>query len=48
MPHIAARDEIKLEKFMEGLNQNLYSLVLASNPVDYADAVDKAIRKEAE
>lgn len=47
IPHIAARDEIKLEKFLEGLNQNMYSLVLASNPVDYADAVDKAIRQEA-
>ncbi|XP_073152037.1 uncharacterized protein [Henckelia pumila] len=47
VPHIASKDGAKLEKFMEGLNQNLYSLVLASNPVDYADAVDKAIRQEA-
>ncbi|XP_073137097.1 uncharacterized protein [Henckelia pumila] len=47
VPHIASKDGAKLEKFMEGLNQNLYSLVLASNPVDYADAVDKSIRQEA-
>ncbi|XP_073137044.1 uncharacterized protein [Henckelia pumila] len=47
VPHIASKDGAKLEKFMEGLNQNLYSLVLASNPVDYADAVDKSIRLEA-
>ncbi|XP_073133609.1 uncharacterized protein [Henckelia pumila] len=47
VPHIAAKYGAKLGKFMDGLNQNLYSLVLASNPVDYADAVDKAIRHEA-
>ncbi|XP_073049038.1 uncharacterized protein [Primulina eburnea] len=47
VPHIAGNDGAKMEKFLEGLGSHLYSLVLASNPVSYADAVNKAIRLEA-
>ncbi|XP_073050615.1 uncharacterized protein [Primulina eburnea] len=47
VPHIAGNDGAKMEKFLEGLGSHLYSLVLASNPVSYADAVNKEIRLEA-
>ncbi|KZV47012.1 hypothetical protein F511_32586 [Dorcoceras hygrometricum] len=43
VPHVSGRDRAKRNKFLEGLNEDLYSLVLASSSTSYADAVDRAI-----
>ncbi|KZV50252.1 hypothetical protein F511_20863 [Dorcoceras hygrometricum] len=43
VPHVSGRDRAKRNKFLEGLNEELYSLVLAGSPASYADAVDKAM-----
>ncbi|KZV40219.1 hypothetical protein F511_17994 [Dorcoceras hygrometricum] len=36
-------ERAKRKRFLEGLNEDLYSLVLESSPTSYADAVDKAM-----
>ncbi|KZV47802.1 hypothetical protein F511_39981, partial [Dorcoceras hygrometricum] len=41
VPHVSGRDRVKRNRFLEGLNEDLYSLLLASSPTSYADAVDK-------
>ncbi|KZV30719.1 hypothetical protein F511_06977, partial [Dorcoceras hygrometricum] len=43
VPHVSGRDRAKRNRFLEGLNEDLYSLVLASSPTSYADEVDKAM-----
>ncbi|KZV37056.1 hypothetical protein F511_05296 [Dorcoceras hygrometricum] len=43
VPHVSDREREKRNRFMEGLNEDLYSLVLASSPTSYADDVDKAM-----
>ncbi|KZV55393.1 hypothetical protein F511_03874, partial [Dorcoceras hygrometricum] len=43
VPHVSGREKAKSNKFLEGLNEELYSLVLAGSPMSYADAVDKAM-----
>ncbi|KZV18329.1 DNA/RNA polymerase superfamily protein, partial [Dorcoceras hygrometricum] len=43
VPHVSGRERVKRNRFLEGLNKYLYSLVLASSPTSYADAVDKAM-----
>ncbi|KZV45844.1 hypothetical protein F511_32525 [Dorcoceras hygrometricum] len=43
VPHVSGRQRAKRNRFLEGLNEDLYSLVLASSPTSYADAVDKAM-----
>ncbi|KZV31885.1 hypothetical protein F511_20595 [Dorcoceras hygrometricum] len=39
--HVSVRERSKRNKFLEGLNEDLYSLVLASLPTSYAEAVDR-------
>ncbi|KZV37462.1 hypothetical protein F511_14878 [Dorcoceras hygrometricum] len=41
VPHVSGRERAKRNRFLEGLNEDLYSLVLASSPTNYADAVTK-------
>ncbi|KZV17281.1 hypothetical protein F511_27533, partial [Dorcoceras hygrometricum] len=41
--HVVGHERVKRNMFLEGLNEDLYFLVLASSPVIYTDAVDKAI-----
>ncbi|KZV40356.1 hypothetical protein F511_01678 [Dorcoceras hygrometricum] len=43
VPHVAGRERAKRTKFIEGLNEELYSLVLMSKPRSYAEAMDNAI-----
>ncbi|KZV37429.1 hypothetical protein F511_12447 [Dorcoceras hygrometricum] len=43
VPHVAGRERAKRTKFLEGLNEELYTLVLSSKPKSYAEAVDSAI-----
>ncbi|KZV52251.1 hypothetical protein F511_14147 [Dorcoceras hygrometricum] len=43
VPHVAGRERAKRTKFIEGLNEELYLLVLTSKPRSYAEAVDNAI-----
>ncbi|KZV38616.1 hypothetical protein F511_01168, partial [Dorcoceras hygrometricum] len=43
VPHVAGQEKAKRNKFMEGLNEELYSFVLAGSPESYAEAVDRAI-----
>ncbi|KZV30168.1 hypothetical protein F511_20798 [Dorcoceras hygrometricum] len=43
VPHVAGRERAKRTKFLEGLNEELYILVLSSKPKSYAEAVDSAI-----
>ncbi|KZV56641.1 hypothetical protein F511_02140 [Dorcoceras hygrometricum] len=43
VPHVAGREKAKRNKFMEGLNEDMYSFVLAGSPASYAEAVDRAI-----
>ncbi|KZV44278.1 hypothetical protein F511_10397 [Dorcoceras hygrometricum] len=43
VPHVAGRERAKRTKFIEGLNEELYTLVLSSKPKSYAEAVDSAI-----
>ncbi|KZV13892.1 hypothetical protein F511_44864 [Dorcoceras hygrometricum] len=43
VPHVSGRERAKRNLFLEGLNEDLYSLVLASSPTSYAGAVDKAM-----
>ncbi|KZV25590.1 hypothetical protein F511_20944, partial [Dorcoceras hygrometricum] len=43
VPHVSGRERAKRNRFLEGLNEDLYSLVLASSPTSYVDAVDKAM-----
>ncbi|KZV38617.1 hypothetical protein F511_01169 [Dorcoceras hygrometricum] len=43
VPHVSGRERAKRNKFLEGLNEELYSLVLESLPASYAEAVDRAI-----
>ncbi|KZV17175.1 hypothetical protein F511_07935 [Dorcoceras hygrometricum] len=46
VPHVAGRERAKRNRFLEGLNEDLYSLVLESSPTTYAKAVDKALDSE--
>ncbi|KZV57418.1 hypothetical protein F511_04855 [Dorcoceras hygrometricum] len=41
--YISGREKAKRNKFLEGLNEELYSFVLAGSPASYAEAVDRAI-----
>ncbi|KZV44262.1 hypothetical protein F511_10381, partial [Dorcoceras hygrometricum] len=43
VPHVSGRERAKRNKFLEGPNEELYSLVLAGSATSYADAVDKAM-----
>ncbi|KZV57786.1 hypothetical protein F511_28288, partial [Dorcoceras hygrometricum] len=43
VPHVAGRERAKRTKFLEVLNEELYTLVLSSKPKSYAEAVDSAI-----
>ncbi|KZV44899.1 hypothetical protein F511_17878 [Dorcoceras hygrometricum] len=43
VPHVAGREKAKRNKYLEGLNEELYSFVLAGSPASYAEAVDWAI-----
>ncbi|KZV33549.1 hypothetical protein F511_33995, partial [Dorcoceras hygrometricum] len=43
VPHVAGREREKMTKFLEGLKEELYTLVLSSKPKSYAEAVDSAI-----
>ncbi|KZV41628.1 hypothetical protein F511_21930 [Dorcoceras hygrometricum] len=43
VPHVAGREKAKRNNFMEGLNEELYSFVLAGSPASYAEAVARAI-----
>ncbi|KZV47823.1 hypothetical protein F511_34193 [Dorcoceras hygrometricum] len=43
VPHVSGRERAKRNHFLEGLNEDLYSLVLASSPTSYAGTVDKAM-----
>ncbi|KZV22198.1 hypothetical protein F511_23492, partial [Dorcoceras hygrometricum] len=43
VPHVAGRERAKRTKFIEGLNEELYTLVLSRKPKSYAEAVDSAI-----
>ncbi|KZV58024.1 hypothetical protein F511_20428, partial [Dorcoceras hygrometricum] len=43
VPHVAGWERAKRTKFIEGLNEELYTLVLSSKPKRYAEAVDRAI-----
>ncbi|KZV28241.1 hypothetical protein F511_02111 [Dorcoceras hygrometricum] len=43
VPHVSGREKAKMNKFLEGLNEELYSLVLAGSPTSYADSVEKAM-----
>ncbi|KZV28234.1 Retrotransposon-like protein [Dorcoceras hygrometricum] len=43
VPHVAGRERAKRTKFIEGLSEELYTLVLSSKPKSYAEAVDSAI-----
>ncbi|KZV39091.1 ABC transporter C family member 13 [Dorcoceras hygrometricum] len=43
VPHVSGRERSKRNLFLEGLNEDLYSLVLQSSPTSYADAVDKTM-----
>ncbi|KZV57823.1 hypothetical protein F511_24962, partial [Dorcoceras hygrometricum] len=43
VPHLSGRERAKRNGFLDGLNEDLYSLVLTSSPTSYADAVDKAM-----
>ncbi|KZV53450.1 hypothetical protein F511_14816 [Dorcoceras hygrometricum] len=43
VPHVSGRERAKRNKFLVGLNEDLYFLVLAGSPTSYADAVDKAM-----
>ncbi|KZV29796.1 hypothetical protein F511_13875, partial [Dorcoceras hygrometricum] len=43
VPHVSGHERAKRNKFLEGLNEELYSLVLAGSPTSYVDAVDKAM-----
>ncbi|KZV55112.1 hypothetical protein F511_32368 [Dorcoceras hygrometricum] len=43
VPHVSGREKAKRNKFMEGLNEELYSFVLAGSPTSYAEAVGRAI-----
>ncbi|KZV48583.1 hypothetical protein F511_22253 [Dorcoceras hygrometricum] len=43
VPHVSGRERAKRNKFLEGLNEELYSLVLVGSPMSYADAMDKAM-----
>ncbi|KZV17264.1 hypothetical protein F511_19285 [Dorcoceras hygrometricum] len=43
VPHVSGLERAKRNKFLEGLNKDLYSLVLAGSPTSYADVVDKAM-----
>ncbi|KZV29674.1 hypothetical protein F511_08385, partial [Dorcoceras hygrometricum] len=38
VPHVSGREMEKRNLFLEGLNEDLYSLVLVSSPTSYADA----------
>ncbi|KZV37433.1 hypothetical protein F511_12451 [Dorcoceras hygrometricum] len=46
VPHASGRERAKRNRFLEGLNEDLYFLVLASSPTSYADAVDKTMHIE--
>ncbi|KZV28252.1 hypothetical protein F511_02122 [Dorcoceras hygrometricum] len=43
VPHVAGREKAKRNKLMEGLNEELYSFVLAGSLASYAEAMDRAI-----
>ncbi|KZT76110.1 hypothetical protein F511_46865 [Dorcoceras hygrometricum] len=43
VPHVSVRARAKRTMFLEGLNEELYSLVLASSTKSYAEAVDSAV-----
>ncbi|KZV17335.1 hypothetical protein F511_22377 [Dorcoceras hygrometricum] len=43
VPHVASRERAKRTKFIEGLKEELYTLVLSRIPKSYAEAVDSAI-----
>ncbi|XP_073153323.1 uncharacterized protein [Henckelia pumila] len=42
VPHVASNDKNKLSRFMQGLNQTIYTLVKTSKPTSYAAAVESA------
>ncbi|KZV40371.1 DNA/RNA polymerase superfamily protein [Dorcoceras hygrometricum] len=46
VPHVAGRERAKSNRFVEGLNEELYQGVLTSKPKSYAEAVDSAINIE--
>ncbi|KZV42423.1 hypothetical protein F511_12649 [Dorcoceras hygrometricum] len=41
--HVSGRERAKRTRFLEGLNEELYQMVLTSKPKMYAEAVDSAI-----
>ncbi|KZV54401.1 hypothetical protein F511_28838 [Dorcoceras hygrometricum] len=43
VPHVSGREKAKRNKFLEGLNEDLYSCVMAGSPASYAEAMDRAI-----
>ncbi|KZV22948.1 hypothetical protein F511_13018 [Dorcoceras hygrometricum] len=43
VPHVAGRERAKRTKFLEGLNEELYTLVLSIKSKSYAEVVDSAI-----
>ncbi|KZV26415.1 hypothetical protein F511_14493 [Dorcoceras hygrometricum] len=43
VPHVAGRERAMRTKFLEGLNEELYQMVLTSKPKTYTEAVDNAI-----
>ncbi|KZV45187.1 hypothetical protein F511_11787, partial [Dorcoceras hygrometricum] len=43
VPHVAGQERAKKTKFIEGLNEELYTLILSSKPKSYAEDVDSAV-----
>ncbi|KZV28490.1 hypothetical protein F511_14112 [Dorcoceras hygrometricum] len=43
VPHVSGRERARRTRFLEGLNEELYQMVLTSKPKTYAEVVDSAI-----